>query len=144
MGKVFLVDTSGSMAEEGKKSVVRYLLYAIENIMRDEYPEVNYGVFLWSESVSVYDKKMDFGGRAEAKPLSLFLEEHKADTVMLIGDGSYSENIKRVIMNAGRDVLALMVGSDCNRARLQRMVGAGRVYESVDVSTCIRDFVNMP
>ena len=44
MGKIFVVDASGSMGEEGKKSVIRYLIQAITGIMEEKYPKTEYEI----------------------------------------------------------------------------------------------------
>jgi uncharacterized protein with von Willebrand factor type A (vWA) domain len=143
MEKIILVDTSGSMAEEGKKSVIRYLLYAIEGIFSDEWPTIPYRIFLWNEEISEFESKVEFGGKSNVSVLSFFLSEHSDSAVLLISDGSYSEEIKSVLKRADKKIIALMVGSDCNKARLQKMVGTENLYETADVATCIKDFIHI-
>lgn len=141
MEKIIIVDASGSMAEEGKKSVVRYLIYAIKGIMEDCYPDMEYRIVLWNEKISDYGKKVDFCGSTDAAVLSDFLDRHQRASILLLGDGSYSDDVKRVIRSADQNIMSLMVGSDCNRSRLQKILGTERIYESADVSTCVDDFV---
>ena len=51
MGKIFVVDASGSMGEEGKKSVIRYLIQAITGIMEERYPKTEYEIFCWNNQI---------------------------------------------------------------------------------------------
>lgn len=138
-----MIDASGSMGEEGKKSVVRYLIYAIEGLMKDLYPAIDYKIFIWNDEVIEYAGKIDFRGSANHRALSTFLCNHKDDSILIIGDGSYSEEVKKIIKDANDRMLFLMAGSDCNKARIHKMVGGESVYETVDIAACMNDFVCM-
>lgn len=143
MGKAIVIDASGSMAEEGKKSVIRYLLHAVEGLARDEYPEAEYKIYAWNETISEFETKIDFSGHTSADAFSDFLNAHPEDSILLVGDGNYSEEIKAIIERAGNAMLVLMVGSDCNRARLRKLVGTGHLYETTDVVACFHDFIQI-
>lgn len=143
MERIILVDTSGSMAEVGKKSVVRYLIYAIENLLSSEWSGSAYKLYLWNSSIKEYDAEIDFSGQTNARELKEFLGNRQSSTILLVSDGSYSDEIKNVFKNAGIKVLALMVGWDCNKAVLQKIVGTENIFESTDVSTCVNRFMSI-
>lgn len=144
MDKVIIIDASGSMGEGGKKSVVRYLIQAITGIMEERYSDKHYEMFCWSNQIVSYDGKTEFSGKAEAKALETFLNAHQKDTVLLIGDGSYSEDVKRIVKPVIDNIMCLMVGSDCNRGRFMKIASPGHLYEAVDVVACMDDFINHP
>lgn len=143
MEKIILVDTSGSMSEEGKKSVVRYLLYAIEGLLNNEWSGKAYKIYLWNSNIQEYDTNINFVGEANAKKLKEFLESKPNSTVLILSDGSYPEDIKNVFKKTEIKILALMVGGDCNKAILQKIVGVGNIYESTDVATCLNKFMSI-
>lgn len=143
MGKIIIVDASGSMAEEGKKSVVRYILYTIENLLKDEWSETACPIFLWNNDVSEYEGKVDFQGQSSSKSFEKFLKQHPNSELLLISDGSYPEDVKSVLKKSDNKMKVLMVGCDCNKARLQKMVGSENLYDTTDVATCLEDFMNV-
>lgn len=143
MEKIILVDTSGSMAEEGKKSVVRYMLYAIEGLLHDEWSGYSYRIYLCNSDVKEYDTKVVFTGKVSAKKLEDFLKGRRDSTVLLLSDGSYSEEVKTVFKKSGVKLLALMVGGDCNKAVLQKMADVENLYESTDLATCMNRFMSI-
>lgn len=143
MERIILVDTSGSMVEEGKKSVVRYLLYAIEGLLHNEWSGNAYKIYLCNNDVKEYDIKVDFTGKASAEKLGHFLEDKRDSVVLLLSDGGYSEEVKTVFKKSGVKLLALMVGCDCNKAVLQKMAGVENLYESTDLATCMNRFMSI-
>lgn len=143
MERIILMDVSGSMAEDGKESVLRYLVYAIRGIVDDLYPDIPYRFFCWSDCVTPYEDKISVGGKTDASAVSEFLDEHAGDCVLLIGDGNYSEDIRRALKKANCKMLVLMIGSDCNRDRLKRLADFDDLYETTDVSTCLDKFMSI-
>lgn len=142
MGKIFVVDASGSMGEEGKKSVIRYLIQAITGIMEERYPKTEYEILCWNNQIIPYEGKSEFEGIAEAGVFEDFLGKHQKDTILLIGDGNYSDDVKRVLKSVDNKLMYLMLGCECNRSRLIKLVPADNLYETVDIVTCVDDFMS--
>ena len=142
MEKIIVIDASGSMGEEGKKSVIRYLIQAITGIMEERYSDRKYEILCWNNQIFPYEGKAEFEGTAEAGVLEEFLGEHQKDTVLLIGDGNYSDDVKRMVKSAGSKLMYLMLGCECNRSRLMKLVCADDLYETADIVTCIDDFMS--
>lgn len=142
MDKIIIIDSSGSMSEEGKKSVVRYLIQAISGIMEERYSDKKNEIFCWNNQVFSYEGKTEFEGVAEARVLEEFLSKHQKDTILLIGDGNYSDDVKRIVKSVDSKLMYLMVGCECNKSRLIKLVRSDNLYETVDVVTCIDDFMS--
>lgn len=143
MGKVILVDASGSMGEDGKKSVIRYVLNAIDGIMRTNWSEIEYKVLYWNETIFEDNPKMDCSGCANASALSDFLVSNVENDILFIGDGNYTERVKKILSEKNENKVFLMLGIDCNRARLKKIFRTEKIYETADVVTCIDDFINI-
>ena len=88
-----------------------------------------------------YTKKSEFEGIAEAKIFEDFLGKHQKDTILLIGDGNYSDDVKRVVKSVDNKLIYLMLGCECNRSRLIKLVSVDNLYETADIVTCIDDFM---
>lgn len=142
MDKIIIIDASGSMGEEGKKSIVRYLIQAITGIMEDRYPDMQNKIFCWNNQVFPYEGKTEFEEVAEATVFEEFLSKHQKDTILLIGDGNYSDDVKQIMKSVESKLMYLMVGCECNRSRLIQLVCSENLYETVDVVTCIDDFMS--
>jgi uncharacterized protein YegL len=143
MDKYILIDVSGSMAEKGKKTVVRYLVYAIQGFLQSEYSEQRVEMYLFGREITPYNIKIDFTGKADSRSLKKFLVDKGEATVLLLGDGSYSDDIQKTFKASGISMLAVMIGSDCNKAVLQKIAGRGNVYDAVDLSACLNRFMNL-
>lgn len=142
MGKIIITDASGSMGEEGKKSVIRYLIQAITGIMEERYSDIKYEILCWNNQILPYEGKSEFEGIAEAGVLEEFLGKHQKDTVLLIGDGNYSDDVKRIVKSVNNKLTYLMLGCECNKSRLMKLFSADNLYETVDIVTCIDDFMS--
>jgi len=143
MGKIVLVDGSGSMGEEGKKSVVRYLLYSIEGLLQDEWAEMPFEIFMAAEEVEKFDGKLNVCGHINEKKLENFLQSETESTLLFMTDGSLSEGVRQVLRKATNRILILMVGCDCNRIRLRKLTNEDDLYESKDVASCVSKFASI-
>ena len=145
MENVVLVDVSGSMMEEGKGSVVRYLLHAIEALYTNEYTQTDYKIFMWNDEIVEYnpDTKIVFNGKNNEMTLSEFLKKCYDKSLLFMGDGNYSDKVMKVISECKTErKLALMIGADCNRGKLQRVFGTSKIYDAADVAACISDLTS--
>ncbi|MCD7826414.1 MAG: hypothetical protein LUH14_10730 [Clostridiaceae bacterium] len=144
MCDIILVDCSGSMAEMGKGSVVKYVLLAVQRTMESEFPAQDYKILLWNDSLEEYTPgsfpRFLFSGKTEADVLQPVLAEVQNRNLLLISDGEYTDECKKVLKNAREEAWVLMIGADCNKARLQSTFYKDRIYAVEDVVTCVRDF----
>ena len=54
---LIILDSSGSMNEEGKRIAGEYLLRAMAGFIRDYFPGVRCGAYAWGEGVARYSGK---------------------------------------------------------------------------------------
>ncbi len=142
MKNIVLIDTSGSMCEEGKKSIIRYLINAIKGVKNERYPDKELNMYYWNEQIVPYSEKVKFEGKSGEKILKEFLDEHNDESILLIGDGNYSDDIRRIIKENSNRILFLMVGSECNKNKLGRVINDEQIFEAVDVVSCLGEFMN--
>ncbi len=141
---LIIVDSSGSMNEEGKRIAGEYLLCAIAGFVRDYFPEIRYGVYAWGNNVVRYDKKsVGDGVKLNASTLATFLAEHQDSAVIIISDGNFSDRDRNVLIGLTKmeRICAVMVGADANYPRLQKIIGRTRVFESADAIECTRQLL---
>ena len=129
---LIILDSSGSMNEEGKRIAGEYLLRAMAGFIRDYFPGVRCGAYAWGEGVARY-----------SGTLAAFVAEHQDAPMILISDGNFPERDRTVLagLSGVERIRAVLVGADANRPRLQKIIGQGRVFESTDAIECTRQLL---
>ena len=141
---LIILDSSGSMNEEGKRAAGEYLLRAMAGFICDCFPGVRCGAYAWGESVVHYgDKSIGDGIKLNAGALAAFVAEHQDTPMILISDGNFPERNRKALGSLSKNerIRAVMVGADANRPRLQKIIGRGRVFESADAIECARQLL---
>ena len=141
---LMILDSSGSMNEDGKRTAGEYLLRAMAGFIRDRFPGVRCGAYVWGEGIARYgDKSAGGGARLDAGALAAFAAEHQDTPMILISDGNFPERDRKALISLSgiEHIRAVMVGADANRPRLQKIFGRGRVFESADAVECARQLL---
>ena len=105
MGKVInvVVDASGSMAEDDKNAVVKYLINGICNVKQEAlYRDTQFVLFQWNSASVKFDDmekaKIEFRGRSSFEDLEPIIDEIDSDSsIILISDGGFGNNEKNKI-----------------------------------------------
>lgn len=139
---LIILDSSGSMNEEGKQAAGEYLLRAMAGFIRCRFPEVCCRAYMWNENVARYGEK-PAGTRSNAGALAAFAVEHQDSPMVLISDGNFSERDCRTLagLSGVKQIRAVTVGADANHSRLQKIVGQEYVFESADAVECVRQLL---
>ena len=140
MERIILVDASGSMAEKGKGSAVKYLLYAVCSLLENECNITEYSVYIWNSNIGKYSGKIKFEGKADEDRLKDFLGQHEDSRLLVISDGCFSENTGMLLGNAG--AMLLKVSSDQSIGRMGAVFGKRNVFDAADAAECTVRFAN--
>lgn len=140
-----IVDVSGSMTENGKDSVVRYLLYAIEGYCKEE--KINeYKVFRWGKQLEELAEpyKLSFDSGKATNELLEFLNNHIDDKNLIISDGGLSRDTKKGIKDISNrnNLYYLGVGSDCDLAAIRAVAMPDKIFMAQEVISCMRSITN--
>lgn len=141
---LILLDSSGSMSEEGKRAAGEYLLRAMVGFVRDSFPEMRIGAYACGVGVVHYgDKSAGDDPKLHAEALAAFAAEHKDTPMILLSDGIFSERDRRALagLSGSKRICAVMVGADANRSGLQKLLGRDRVFEPADALECARQLL---
>ena len=140
-----IVDVSGSMTENGKDSVVKYLLYAIDGFSKDSDLEA-YKTYQWGKQLEEVTEthKISFDSGKASNELVDFLKNHMEDKNIIISDGGFSRDIKRGIKGLPdkKNVYYLGIGSDCDIAAIRTVAMPDRIYSAQEVIPCLKTIVN--
>lgn len=133
-----LIDISGSMAEDCKNAVVKYLLNAIAS--HDEYENKNY-YLIGNQCIQVADiagSKITYDGQMAANAVNRYFQEiSEEEKTLLISDGCFDVDTEKSI-SAHRDtVVCVAVGEDAMLSNLQRCSKNKKVYLAEDVTAAL-------
>ena len=134
MDNLIIIDTSGSMMEDGKKSVIMYIINTIRNTLEEEL-----SIYLWDKEIKQFSGKLEFGVKNDPASLANFLDKYYDEPVILITDGCFSSYIKSII----KKIVCILVGIDSNIITLQKIIGADNVYEASDTVACISRYISL-
>ena len=137
MDNIILIDTSGSMMEDGKKSVIMYVINAIKNSLTVEPT-----VYTWDKEIKPFSGKIEFGISNDASSISSFFDEHD-EPIILITDGCFSSNIKSIIKKNSLKLVCILVGIDSSIVSMQRIVGVNNAFDAFDTVACISRYLSL-
>lgn len=133
-----LIDISGSMAEDCKNAVVKYLLNAIASCDKPEGK--NY--YLVGEQCrrigDIDSLKITYGGQMSVNAIhDYFREISEEDETLLISDGCFDNDIEKSIYEHRKNVVCVAVGEDAMLGNLRRCSKNKKVYLAEDVTAAI-------
>ena len=133
-----VIDTSGSMAEDCKSAVVKYLLNAITScegiVIMNCYLVGNQCV----KAEDVASLKITYGGQMKATAINdYFREISDQENTLLISDGCFDIDIEKSISKQRNNVVCIAVGADAMLNNLQRCSKNKKVYLAEDVNAAI-------
>lgn len=138
MDNIILIDTSGSMMEDGKKSVIMYVINTIKNTL-----SVEPTVYTWDKEIKPFSGKIEFGISNDSSSISSFFDEHNDEPIVLITDGCFSSNIKSIIKKHSLKIVCILVGIDSSIVSMQRTVGVNNAFEASDTVACISRYLSL-
>lgn len=138
MDNIILIDTSGSMMEDGKKSVIMYVINAIKNTLTEKS-----SVYTWDNEIKPFSGKIKFGTSNGSNSISRFFDEHNDEPIILITDGCFSSNIKSIIKKHSNKLVCILVGIDSSIVGMQRTIGVNNTFEASDTVACISRYLSL-
>ena len=139
-----IVDTSGSISEDGKASVVKNLLYIIQNIFqRDEYNAYDVNLMQWSNRLEKIENlsRLEFKGSLNDLILRTYLENlSENDSLILLSDGNFSTEVRSAFRNVSIKkikIYCMAIGADSDLFSLKSVSTYPIVFNSVDIINVI-------
>lgn len=140
-----IVDISGSMTENGKDSVVKYLLNAIEGYAVRE-KRIAYRLFRWGDEIeSISDVSgLSFRKGPASDRIAEFIKEHSGERCLILSDGGFSrkteQGMKRILER--KDIYYIGVGCDCDLSMIRRLADSDKIFSSQDVIACLKNMID--
>lgn len=130
-----ILDASGSMAEENKNVVVKYLLNGILNNI--EFSNIEFELFQWCKNSKKIENlknfKIEFIGKSDILGLAI-LEKYinKENSILFISDGNIDLKEKQKIKSMSNNIVCIFIGVDSNKSTLKDIATNNGVYSVVD------------
>lgn len=133
-----LIDTSGSMAEDCKNAVVKYLLNAITSCGRTEFKNCYLVGNQCTKVEDIAGLKITYGGQMTVNAINgYFREKSDEENTLLISDGCFDVDTEKSISKHRDNVVCVAVGEDAMLSNLQRCSKNKKVYLAEDVNAAI-------
>lgn len=133
-----VVDASGSMAEDDKNAVVKYLLNGICNVMgTNDFCDIEFSLYQWGQETKKIENlekaKIEFAGKSQLsglEELKRMIDENQ--TMIFVSDGNFNSADKAQIKKMSAKIIPIFVGIDANRTMLQDVATERIVYSVTD------------
>ena len=136
-----LIDSSGSMNEDGKLSALKYLLYAITNVVREQYNDmIDFEFVQWSTDISKLEKlnMLVTNGKLNECVLNEYFEFNSPDSIIFISDGNFDASLRTAILNVSKNIYVVCVGLDSDEYNLRMVSTDSVVYKACDIEHVIK------
>lgn len=138
-----VVDASGSMMEDDKNAVVKYLLNGISNAAdTSDFCDVDFVLYQWgqtSKKIGGLEKaKVEFAGKSSLsglEELMRMIDENQP--LLFVSDGNFNSGDKANIKKLSVNIIPVFVGIDANRTMLQDIATERVVYSVPDFMQAI-------
>ena len=138
-----IVDASGSMAEDDKNAVIKYLLNGIRNISETvDFHNIDFVLYQWgkiSKKIDSLEKaKLKFLGNSSTSGLEELKQMvDKNQPLIFISDGNFDIRDKENIKKLSENIVTIFIGVDANRKILQDISTDQIVYSVIDFMQAI-------
>lgn len=142
-----VVDASGSMAEDDKNAVIKYLLNGICNVTgTTDFDDIEFVLYQWGQESKKIENlakaKIEFAGKSPLsglEELKQMIDENK--TMLFVSDGNFTIEDKAQIKKMSINIIPIFVGIDANRTILRDIATEKVVYSVTDFMQAIYECV---
>lgn len=141
-----LIDASGSMTENGKISIMKYVINAVEGYSAEEESiDLSLYLYQWGDSIEHISNVGEFRskeGTVEGDVIK-FVSEHSKEAVLIISDGGFSRKMKREFrqLQTRENIYFVGVGCDCNFPAIRSLTDDKNVFRAQDIITCLKNMM---
>ena len=134
-----IIDASGSMIEDSKNGIIKYMLTGMKHIhARNSTSNTEYKVYQWGRKTAYlgtladYEKVL-YEGNVTEEGVNILLDLiPKEDTILLLSDGNISEKEGALLKSAFENIFSIAVGADADLYSLEDICNRARVYYPID------------
>lgn len=137
-----LIDASGSMNEDGKLSALKYLLYTMLNIIKEQYNDMaDFEFVQWSTEVTKLEKlnMLTAEDNLNENKLYDYFKLNSPDAVIFISDGNFNVSLRSAILSIAKEIFVVSIGLDSDEYNLKMVSSNSSVYKACDIEQVIKN-----
>ena len=134
-----IVDASGSMVEDSKRGIVKYILVGMEHVhQRSNFSSCEYKVYQIGEKTGYIGtlesyEKIVYGGTIKEEYIQKIEPHiHSEDKVILLSDGNMELSVAQCLKNTFKNLVCIGLGADMNKSVLKKLSYSKKVYNATD------------
>ena len=134
-----IVDASGSMVEDSKRGIVKYILVGMEHVHQwTNFSSCEYKVYQIGEktgyigTLECYEKIVYGGTIKEEYIQNIEPRIDSEDKVILLSDGNMDLSVAQCLKSTFNNLVCIGLGADINRSILKRLSHLKKVYNATD------------
>ncbi len=134
-----IVDASGSMVEDSKRGIVKYVLVGMGHVHQwSNFSNCEYKVYQIGEKTGYIGilesyEKIVYGGTIKEESIQN-IKSHidSADKVILLSDGNMDLSVTQYFKNTFNNLVCIGLGADINKTVLKKLSCLKKVYNATD------------
>lgn len=138
-----VIDSSGSMQEDDKNAVIKYLLISINNSKyMEDLKNINFEFFcLGTNTFKMKEEsKIEFSGDINLEKVNKLKDIINTEyTTILISDGNLDNEVKKEIKKIFENLFCVSIGIDSDLNVLKYISSSNKVYSVVDIFQLLND-----
>lgn len=134
-----IVDASGSMVEDSKRGIVKYVLVGMEHVHQwTNFSNCEYKVYQIGEKTGYIGilenyEKIVYGGTIKEESIhNIESHIHSDDKVILLSDGNMELSVAQCLKSRFKNLVCIGIGADINKSILKRLSYSKKVYNATD------------
>ncbi len=136
-----LIDVSGSMCENGKEAIVKYLIYAMNGYIKENMTS-SVRLFQWDQNIREIESptQIEFSSGKTSERIVEFLNKNNGELHLVVTDGGFSRIVKNELkkIENRKNIYYIGIGCDCNLPSLRSVADLEHIYSAQDIITCLK------
>lgn len=136
-----VMDASGSMSENGKVSIMKYIINSAEGYSKEE-GTITLSLYQWGDKIEPLNDLAEFRIRDANSEgdIAEFVGKHTEEEILILSDGGFSAKTKKAVrgMQGKENVFCIGVGCDCNFPAIRSLIDVKNIFKPQDIITCLK------
>ncbi len=136
-----VMDASGSMSENGKVSIMKYIINSAEGYSKEE-GTITLSLYQWGDKIEPLNDLAEFriqDVNSEGDIVE-FVNKHMGEKILILSDGGFSIKTKKAVkgMRGKENVFCIGAGCDCNFPAIRSLIDDKNIFKPQDIIACLQ------
>lgn len=136
-----VMDGSGSMSENGKVSIMKYIINSAKGYSKEE-ATITLSLYQWGDKIECLNDLAEFRIQDvnSEGDIAEFVNKHTGEKILILSDGGFSIKTKKAVrgMQGKENVFCIGVGCDCNFPAIRSLIDDKNIFRPQDIITCLQ------